>query len=144
MNQYYEILGLPILENDQNVILKAYREATLKIVQSSVGQYIKVDKLISINEAYLVLSDLQLKKKYDCLLEIQFFRIMDEIKAKKEQAKQFVLSIEKERHNEIMRLKRQMDMEYRTKDDNPNFAAGVFAGALFCLVLYLIMQLIFK
>lgn len=68
MKNYYDILGLSSFEDSQDAILTAYRNGTKRLQQQiSEGKDVK-SNLVSLNEAYLVLSDKDLKKEYDYCL----------------------------------------------------------------------------
>lgn len=67
MKNYYAILELPSFEENQEVILSAYRRCT-KLRESQYEQSEVKEELILINESYLVLSDTSLKKRYDYAL----------------------------------------------------------------------------
>ncbi len=94
MKNYYDILGLSKFEKDQDVILCAYKDKT----QSLSGSLYKVDnvqgQLIDLNEAYLVLSDVQIKTRYDYILSTSSSdTILDkDIEEKRSKAEKFILS----------------------------------------------------
>ncbi len=64
MKNYYSILGLSSYEDSQDVILGKYKTVTAQFRAQVLNKDMK-DPLIEINEAFLVLSDTDLKKKYD-------------------------------------------------------------------------------
>lgn len=64
MKNYYNILGLSSYEDSQDVILCKYKELTTQLRTQVLNKDLK-GRLIEINEAYLVLSDAELKKEYD-------------------------------------------------------------------------------
>ena len=64
MKNYYNILGLSSYEDSQDVILAKYKEITARLRSQVLSKDLK-NQLIEVNEAFLVLSDKELKKKYD-------------------------------------------------------------------------------
>ena len=64
MKNYYSILGLSTYEDNQDVILAKYKEITARLRSQVLSKDVK-NQLIEVNEAFLVLSDKELKKKYD-------------------------------------------------------------------------------
>lgn len=64
MKNYYSILGLSSYEDSQDVILGKYKTVTAQFRAQVLNKDMK-DPLIEINETFLVLSDTDLKKKYD-------------------------------------------------------------------------------
>lgn len=68
MKNYYDILSLSSFEDRQDAILTAYKNGTKHLQQQiTEGKDVKLN-LVSLNEAYLVLSDNNLKKEYDYCL----------------------------------------------------------------------------
>ena len=62
MKNYYEILKLLSYEDSQDVILAQYKNLTAQLRFQVLNKDIK-KQLIEINEAFLVLSDKELKRK---------------------------------------------------------------------------------
>lgn len=101
MKNYYDVLGIPKFEDNQDVILSAYREKTSNIerdltLQNNSGQT-DISKfkseLTKLNEAYLVISDKLLKIEYDKAICISDFSSINKcISEKRNQAIEFVNS----------------------------------------------------
>lgn len=64
MKNYYNILGLSSYEDSQDVVLSRYKEMTAHLRSQVLSKDVK-NQLIDVNEAFLVLSDKELKRKYD-------------------------------------------------------------------------------
>lgn len=64
MKNYYNILGLSSYEDSQDVVLSRYKEMTAHLRSQVLSKDVK-KQLIEVNEAFLVLSDKELKRKYD-------------------------------------------------------------------------------
>lgn len=93
MKNYYDILGLSKFENNQDIILKAYKDHTATFQRSLYKESNIREHLIELNEAFLVLSDVNLKNKYDYALSISdFSTIKDSLLEKHMQATDFILS----------------------------------------------------
>lgn len=93
MKNYYDILGLSKFENNQDIILKAYKDHTATFQRSLYKESNIREHLIVLNEAYLVLSDVNLKNKYDYALSASdFSTIKDSLLEKHKQATDFILS----------------------------------------------------
>lgn len=94
---YYDILGLNFFESNQTTIRKAYQALTEKYHPNSYkGEDIK-ERLIEINEAFLVLSDKKTKELYDESLTGEGSKLSEEefnnlIGLKHERAERFVNS----------------------------------------------------
>lgn len=94
---YYDILGLNFFESNQTTIRKAYQALTEKYHPNSYkGEDIK-ERLIDINEAFLVLSDKKTKKLYVESLTGEGSKLSEEefnnlIGLKHERAERFVNS----------------------------------------------------
>lgn len=65
LKDYYKILGVSYGENDQNVIRNAYKLMSAKLHPEKYKKGDCRDRIIDVNEAYLVLSDQTLKTQYD-------------------------------------------------------------------------------
>ncbi|ROT13855.1 hypothetical protein EEL50_09140 [Muribaculaceae bacterium Isolate-105 (HZI)] len=91
MKNYYDILGLSSYEDSQDVILGKYREVTTQL-RAHVLDKDMSQQLIDVNEAFLVLSDRELKKKYDYTLSSnsENEELLSLLTAKKQKAEQFV------------------------------------------------------
>lgn len=91
MKNYYNILGLSSYEDSQDVILSKYRELTTHLRSQVLSKDVK-NQLIEVNEAFLVLSDKELKRKYDYSLSSnsQDTTLLSGITLKHERAVQFV------------------------------------------------------
>ena len=94
MNNYYDVLGLTAFENSQEAIKQAYKEGTRRMSENVASNGNMAAKLILFNEAYLVLSDVELKQRYDdCLRFNSPSTYLDQaIEAKRQKAKSFVES----------------------------------------------------
>lgn len=92
MRNYYDILGLPSYEDSQDSILIAYKNNTYKLRNTIFDQKDAESKLILINEAFLVLSDVNLKRKYDYCLSsnTEDGELFDAISVKREKAESFI------------------------------------------------------
>ncbi len=93
MKNYYNILGLSSYEDSQDIILAKYKEATSRLCAQSFSKDVR-DQLIEINEAFLVLSDSKLKKKYDYALSTDSHgeTLLNNIAVKSEKAVNFISS----------------------------------------------------
>lgn len=91
MKNYYEILGLSSFEDSQDVILRKYKEITAKF-RSQILKKDMSGQLITVNEAFLVLSDEELKKKYDYALNCNLDNdeLMVQLDEKRQKAEQFI------------------------------------------------------
>lgn len=91
MKNYYNILGLSSYEDSQDVILSKYRDLTTHLRSQVLSKDVK-NQLIEVNEAFLVLSDKELKRKYDYSLSSnsQDTTLLSGITLKHERAVQFV------------------------------------------------------
>lgn len=85
MKNYYDILGLPSYEDSQDAILSSYKNST-NIMRDTIFDKKDVEsKLIILNEAFLVLSDVTLKREYDYYLSsnTENSELLDAISAKR-------------------------------------------------------------
>lgn len=91
MKNYYNILGLSSYEDSQDVVLLRYKEMTAHLRSQVLSKDVK-KQLIEVNEAFLVLSDKELKRKYDYSLSSnsQDTTLLSGITLKHERAAQFV------------------------------------------------------
>lgn len=91
MKNYYNILGLSSYEDSQDVVLLRYKEMTAHLRSQVLSKDVK-EQLIEVNEAFLVLSDKELKRKYDYSLSSssQDTTLLSGITLKHERAAQFV------------------------------------------------------
>ena len=91
MKNYYNILGLSSYEDSQDVVLSRYKEMTAHLRSQVLSKDVK-NQLIEVNEAFLVLSDKELKRKYDYSLSSnsQDTTLLSAITLKHERAAQFV------------------------------------------------------
>lgn len=91
MKNYYDILGLSSYEDSQDVILDKYKEVTTQL-RSHVLDKDMSEQLIAVNEAFLVLSDEELKKKYDYALSSNLVNeeLLKLLAAKRQKAEQFI------------------------------------------------------
>lgn len=91
MKNYYNILGLSSYEDSQDVILTKYKEITARLRLQVLSKDVK-NQLIEVNEAFLVLSDNELKKKYDYSFSSnsQDYTLLSGISSKHDRAVQFV------------------------------------------------------
>lgn len=91
MKNYYNILGLSSYEDSQDVVLSRYKEMTAHLRSQVLSKDVK-NQLIEVNEAFLVLSDKELKRKYDYSLSSnsQDTTLLSGITLKHERAAQFV------------------------------------------------------
>ena len=91
MKDYYNILGLSSYEDSQDVILSKYREQTAHLRSQVLSKDVK-NQLIEVNEAFLVLSDKEIKRKYDYSFSSnsQDDALLSGISLKHERAVQFV------------------------------------------------------
>lgn len=94
MKNYYDILGLPSYEDSQDAILSSYKNNENKMLSTISYKKDVESKLIILNEAYLVLSDVTLKRKYDYYLSsnTENSELQDAISAKREKAESFIQS----------------------------------------------------
>lgn len=96
LKNYYGILNLDFFESNQNTIRNSYRKLTEKFHPNNyTGEDLK-DRLIEINEAFLVLSDSLTKKIYDSALSADancdFATLNNQINEKRNKAEAFILS----------------------------------------------------
>lgn len=94
MKNYYDILGLPSYEDSQDAILSSYKNST-NIMRDTIFDKKDVEsKLIILNEAFLVLSDVTLKREYDYYLSsnTENSELLDAISAKRKKAESFIRS----------------------------------------------------
>lgn len=91
MKNYYSILGLSSYEDSQDVILAKYKEITAHLRSQVLSKDVK-NQLIEVNEAFLVLSDKELKRKYDYSFSSnsQDSTLLSDISLKHDRAVQFV------------------------------------------------------
>lgn len=91
MKNYYDILGLSSYEDSQDVILDKYKDVTTQL-RSHVLDKDMSGQLIAVNEAFLVLSDEELKKKYDYALSSNLVNeeLLKLLATKRQKAKQFI------------------------------------------------------
>lgn len=94
MQNYYDILGLPSYEDSQDAILMSYKNGTQKLRETIFDKKDIESKLILFNEAFLVLSDADLKREYDYCLSsnTESSTLSSSILAKRERAKTFIQS----------------------------------------------------
>lgn len=101
MENYYDVLGIPKFEDNQEIILSAYEEKTSyfeknltllnNLDQPGISKF--KSELTELNEAYLVISDKLLKIEYDkALCRSDFSPINKCISEKRNQAIDFVNS----------------------------------------------------
>lgn len=88
---YYDILGLDAYEDCQDVISARYRERTARLRARVSDKGVK-ERLIELNEAFLTLSDPEVKKRYDSALRFKFAddELSRAVSAKRERAARFV------------------------------------------------------
>ncbi len=91
MKNYYDILGLSSYEDSQDVILDKYKEVTTQLSSHVLDKDMR-GQLIAVNEAFLVLSDEELKKKYDYALSSNLVNeeLLKLFAAKRQKAEQFI------------------------------------------------------
>lgn len=91
MKNYYSILGLSSFEDSQDVILGKYKEVTTRL-RTHVLDKDMSQQLIDVNEAFLVLSDKELKNKYDYALSSNSDNeeLLSLIAKKREKAEDFI------------------------------------------------------
>ncbi len=91
MKNYYNILGLSSYEDSQDVILAKYKEITARLRSQVLSKDVR-NQLIEVNEAFFVLSDKELKKKYDYSFSSnsQDTTLQSSISLKHDRAVQFV------------------------------------------------------
>ena len=94
MTNYYDTLGLPDYENSQEAIKQAYKRGTQRLSEAATGNSDVAAQLIRLNEAFLVLSDVDLKQHYDYCLRYNLPSIYLEqaIEARRKRAKAFIES----------------------------------------------------
>lgn len=94
MKNYYDILGLSSFEDNQDAILSAYKNDTSKLREAIYDRANIEERLILLNEAYLVLSDASLKKRYDYALSLSQGNdeLEQELLQKHTKAKEFISS----------------------------------------------------
>lgn len=92
MKNYYDILGLPSYEDSQDAILTSYKNSTNKMRDTIFDKKDVESKLIILNEAFLVLSDVTLKREYDYYLSsnTENKELLDAISAKRKKAETFI------------------------------------------------------
>lgn len=91
MKNYYNILGLSSYEDSQDVILDRYREVTTQLRVHVLDKDMS-KQLVDVNEAFLVLSDKELKKKYDYALSnnTENEELLSLLATKREKAEHFI------------------------------------------------------
>lgn len=92
MTNYYSVLGVASYCDSQDLIKEAYKSATERLRSMVLDKDVK-SQLIELNEAYLVLSDPELKSKYDYALSnplISTTTIDAEIAIKRQKASDFI------------------------------------------------------
>lgn len=91
MKNYYDILGLSSYEDSQDVILDKYKEVTTQLRSHVLDKDMR-GQLIAVNEAFWVLSDEELKKKYDYALSSNLVNeeLLKLLAAKRQKAEQFI------------------------------------------------------
>ncbi|GEM_PF-978785 len=94
MTNYYDTLGLPDYENSQEAIKQAYKRGTQRLSEVAAGNSDVAAQLIRLNEAYLVLSDVDLKQHYDYCLRYNLpsTYLEQAIEARRKRAKAFIES----------------------------------------------------
>ena len=94
MLNYYDTLGLPDYENSQEAIKQAYKRGTQRLSEAATGNSDVAAQLIRLNEAFLVLSDVDLKQHYDdCLrYNLPSTYLEQAIEARRKRAKAFIES----------------------------------------------------
>lgn len=94
MDNYYDILGLSSFEDNQDAILLSYKNGTAKLRANVFEKNGVKTQLIRINEAFLVLSDRNLKRQYDYCLSsnTETKSLKDGISAKRQRAEEFINS----------------------------------------------------
>lgn len=123
MRTYYDILGLPSFEGSQDVILSAYRAISAHLLAEKDFFYKEGSeaRLIIVNEAFLVLSDKDLKEQYDYCLRSN--TVSEEIKkaisAKRQRAEEFA-------HNKFSNIPKK-----RKKRIWPAILCGLFIFSAF-------------
>lgn len=91
MKNYYSILGLSSYEDSQDVILGKYKDITAQLRSQVLNKDLK-GRLIEVNEAFLVLSDSELKKRYDYSLSgnSEDADLIHQLIEKRERAEKFI------------------------------------------------------
>ena len=94
MTNYYDTLGLPDYESSQEAIKQAYKRGTQRLSEAATGNSDVAAQLIRLNEAFLVLSDVDLKQHYDdCLrYNLPSTYLEQAIEARRKRAKAFIES----------------------------------------------------
>lgn len=94
IKNYYDILGLPSYEDSQEAILSSYKNGTKKLRDTIFDKADVENSLVSLNEAFLVLSDTVLKRQYDYCLSSNSKNadLTEAILSKREKAKSFIQS----------------------------------------------------
>lgn len=94
MTNYYDTLGLPDYENSQEAIKQAYKRGTQRLSEAATGNSNVAAQLIRLNEAFLVLSDVDLKQHYDYCLRYNLpsTYLEQAIEARRKRAKAFIES----------------------------------------------------
>lgn len=94
MKNYYDILGLPSYEDNQDAILLSYKNGTKKLRDAMFDKPDIETKLVILNEAFLVLSDVSLKRQYDYCLSSnsENTALTEAVLSKREKAKLFIQS----------------------------------------------------
>lgn len=92
MKNYYDILGLSSYEDSQDAILSSYKNGTAKLRAEVLDNNGIEIQLIDFNEAFLVLSDRELKQQYDYCLSsnTETKALKDAISAKRQRAEDFI------------------------------------------------------
>lgn len=91
MKNYYDILGLSSYEDSQDVILDKYKQVTAQLRSHVLDKDMR-KRLMDVNEAFLVLSDIELKKKYDYALSSNSTsdELLTLLRTKSQKAEQFI------------------------------------------------------
>lgn len=92
MKNYYSDLGLDTFEDNQEKIKDTYKTRTEELVEKYPSLKKPQEAFIKINEAFLVLSDVQIKKQYDYVLstDIEDIDLLNQLTDKHNKAEQFV------------------------------------------------------
>lgn len=91
MKNYYDILGLSSYEDSQDVILDKYKQVTAQLRSHVLDKDMR-EQLVDVNEAFLVLSDIELKRKYDYALSSNSTsdELLTLLRTKRQKAEQFI------------------------------------------------------
>lgn len=94
IKNYYDILELPSYEDSQDVILSSYKNGTKKLRDTIFDKADVENMLVLLNEAFLVLSDTELKRLYDYCLSSNSENsdLTEAILSKRAKAKSFIQS----------------------------------------------------